>query len=63
MVMFGPHVKPGVYGQLDQELRAGPIADVSVDETLSAAGKTLAKAIGVDDTIIDQRVVGGRPLF
>lgn len=63
MVMFGPNVKGGLYGQLDQELQAGPIDDVAVDETLSAAGKTLARATGIGDTIIDQRIVGGRALF
>jgi hypothetical protein len=63
MVMFGPRVTPGLYGELDDQLRAGPIGDVSVDETLSAAGKSLAKAIGIDDAAIDQRVVGGRALF
>ena len=62
MVMFGPNVNAGLYGHLDEDLRAGPIDDVPVEETLSAAGKTLAKAIGVDDTIIDQRIVGGRVL-
>jgi uncharacterized protein (DUF1501 family) len=65
MVMFGPHVTPGVLGGLiedDRSLRAGPIGDVAVDDTLSSAGKTLAKACGVPDETIEERIVGGRAL-
>lgn len=60
MVMFGPHVKPGLLGQLDSELAAGPIEDVPVEETLATAGKTLARATGVPEEIIEERIVGGR---
>jgi len=62
MVMFGPHVPPGLYGGLTEDLEAGPIDDVPVDETLEAAGKTLAAAVGVPETVIDDRIVGGRIL-
>ncbi|MEM9488088.1 MAG: DUF1501 domain-containing protein [Myxococcota bacterium] len=62
MVLFGPHVQPGLIGQVSEDLHAGPIADIPAEETLATAGKTLARAIGVPDEIIDQRIVGGRAL-
>ncbi len=62
MVMFGPNVQPGLIGQVDEELKAGPIGDIPVEETLATAGKTLAKATGVPEDIIEERIVGGRAL-
>ncbi len=62
MVMFGPHVTPGLIGQVEDDLRSGPIDGIPVEETFAAAGKTLARAVGVPDTIIDERIVGGRAL-
>ncbi|MEM9696562.1 MAG: DUF1501 domain-containing protein, partial [Myxococcota bacterium] len=65
MVMFGPNVSPGLYGGVvdvgggKQFLEAGPIGEVPVEETLAFAGKTLARAVGVPETVIDQRIVGG----
>ena len=69
MVMFGPNVEPGLHGGLIDDgssrrpLKAGPIGDVPIEETLSAAGKTLAKACGIPDDTIEERIVGGRALF
>lgn len=60
MVMFGPHVTPGLLGGVDEELKAGPIEDVPVEETLATAGKTLAKAAGVPLDVIEERIVGGK---
>ncbi|MEO1273013.1 MAG: DUF1501 domain-containing protein, partial [Myxococcota bacterium] len=66
MVMFGPHVRPGLLGQLidtgsnKRPFKAGPIEDVPIEETLATAGKTLARATGVPDDIIETRIVGGR---
>ena len=62
MVMFGPGVRPGLYGTVDENLEAAAIDDVPVEETLAAAGKTLACALGIPDAIVDERIVGGRPL-
>ncbi len=60
MLMFGPHVTPGLVGQLDDGLKAGAIGDVPVEETLASAGKTLARAAGVPEAIVEQRINGGR---
>lgn len=62
MVMFGPGVKPGLLGQVTEDLEAGPIDDIPIEETLAAAGKTFACAVGVPEDIIEERIVGGRPL-
>lgn len=65
MMMWGPNIAPGLHGGLieqDGRLVAGPIGDISISETLSAAGKTLAKACGLSDEVIEERIVGGRPL-
>lgn len=65
MVMVGPGVSPGLHGQVephDRDFRAGAIGDVPIEETLSAAGKTLAAAVGVPNEVLEQRIVGGRVL-
>ncbi|MEM9069980.1 MAG: hypothetical protein AAGE52_15815 [Myxococcota bacterium] len=64
MVTFGPRVEPGLVGSLVADdrgrLEAGPIADIPMDESLASVGKTVAKACGVPDEVIDERIVGGR---
>ncbi|MCJ8311602.1 MAG: DUF1501 domain-containing protein [Saccharospirillaceae bacterium] len=34
--------------------------DISLDESLAAAGKTLAKSIGIAQGVIDKRIIGGK---
>ncbi|MEL6339030.1 MAG: DUF1501 domain-containing protein [Myxococcota bacterium] len=68
MVIFGPNVSPGVVGSVEyRELgnndvrgTAMPIGDIPFDETLQAAGKTLAHVVGVPDSVIDERISGGK---
>ena len=67
-IMFGPKVTSGVVGGVEPTYRnnsirdfaATAIGDIPFDETLMAAGKTLAAACGVPQERIDRRIVGGQ---
>lgn len=62
MVAFGPNLPAGIHGGLDANLKAGPIDNVPVDETLAAVGKTFACACGVPANALEDRILGGRVL-
>ncbi|MEL6348660.1 MAG: DUF1501 domain-containing protein [Myxococcota bacterium] len=62
-VMFGPNVTPGLYGQITEDLKAGDIGDIPANESLETAGKSIASAVGISEGVIEQRIVGGQPLF
>ncbi len=68
MFMFGPRVAPGVVGGLEPRFRgngtirnfkATDIGNVPFDRSLESAGKTLAKAVGLSDDVINRRITGG----
>ena len=73
-VLFGPNVKPGVTGALDMNVGQGEStainsttglaagADVPKTETLAATAKTILKACGADEAVINQRVTLGKIL-
>jgi hypothetical protein len=76
MMLSGPGVAPSVIGGIgegDEGIGALPIdrrsgqglatgGDISVSESLVAAGRTLARAAGIPDTRLDQRFRFGRAI-
>lgn len=73
MTIMGDRVSPGVYGgvtPIGEDFGATAMdsasgasvdeGDIPTTETLEAAGRTLARAVGVTDAAIDQRIQGGR---
>ena len=72
-MIAGANVKPGVIGSIeamakdfgatgiDSSSGAGDNGgDIPGDETLEAAAKTLCKAVGLKQEVIDERIVGGK---
>ena len=73
-VMIGKQIRGGVIGGLEpkaQDYYATPIdsrsgmpqpggGDIPFGETLAAMGKTLGRALGVDPTVLDRNISGGK---
>lgn len=69
MVAFGPNVMGGMSGSVQSNFGASGInsetgtansADIKPEETHASAAKSLMKAVGIDDAIIQKRVQGGK---
>ncbi|WP_394825435.1 DUF1501 domain-containing protein [Pendulispora albinea] len=63
-VMIGKSIRAGVVGGIapgsSQDYTAIPIGDVPVHETLGAFGKTLARAVGVPQQVLDASIGKGK---
>lgn len=72
MTIIGRRVRGGVYGGLARvgndfgatamSSDGGATLDIPADETLQAAAKTLAAAVGVSNARIEQRINGGKKI-
>jgi hypothetical protein len=73
MVMIGNGIKPGVVGGVELDgsgsdyqstsidsTTGAPQGDIPFEESLAAAGKTLAHALGVPEERVDAMIDGGK---
>jgi uncharacterized protein (DUF1501 family) len=60
MVAFGAQVQGGVYGGIDADGKALSLDGIPVEQTMEAAGASLAKALGHSEQIINQRISNGQ---
>ena len=60
MVAFGQNIQGGVYGEMDSEGKAVAIDNIGVEQTMEAAGASLARALGHSAGDINQRIQNGQ---
>jgi hypothetical protein len=60
MVAFGHNVQGGVYGGMDSEGKAVAIGNIEAEETMEAAGFSLARALGYTEDAVARRIHNGR---
>ena len=60
MVAFGANVNGGLYGQMDSEGKAVAIGNIPIEQTMEAAGFSLARALGHSNQTVLSRIPEGR---
>lgn len=60
MVAFGSNIKGGVYGRMNAEGSATAIGNIGINQTMEAAGFSLAHALGQDPNEVSRRLPNGR---